>query len=97
MIVKGNPGISILITSESKASSIHYKTVWDAKLISSNKSGWPYLNAFKKCPSWDEIPTNEFLSPTIFPNKSVSEDKLNLNKLFVFAIWKCFWCSWRSF
>ena len=39
IIVKGNHGISILITSESKASSIHCKTDCDAKLISSNKRG----------------------------------------------------------
>ena len=51
-------GISILITSESKASSINCKRAWDTKLISSNKRGWPYLNAFKNVLL--EIPSNEF-------------------------------------
>jgi len=36
-------GISILITSESKASSIHCKTDFEAKLISSNIKYFPFL------------------------------------------------------
>ena len=51
MLVKGNPGISILMTSESSASSIHCKTSSDAKSIPSKSKGWPYLNAFRKVPS----------------------------------------------
>ena len=51
--VNGIPRILILIIFESKASLIHCKTDCDAKLILSNKSGWTYLNAFKKWDFWD--------------------------------------------
>ena len=40
-------GISILIVSVPKASSIQWKTSWDAKLISSGIRGIPSLKALK--------------------------------------------------
>jgi len=71
----------------SNASSIHCKTSFEAKFISSNNNGYPYLNAVVKGPSIFLIPANDFSSPIYEPNKSctfVSWDKLNLNNFLFF-------------
>ena len=86
IIVKGNPGTSILIISESKTPSMHSKTAWFPKFISSKRKGCPYLNALKKWPSWEDIPAKEFLSLTIFPKRSdgtVYDEILNFIRGFL--------------
>ena len=58
------------------------KTAWLPKFISSKRRGCPYLKASRKWPSYDDIPSKEFLSPTIFPG-TVSDDILNLIRGFL--------------
>ena len=75
----------MLIISESNAFSMHCKTAWLPKFISSKSRGCPYLKAFRKWSSFDDIPAKEFLSPTIFHKRSagaVSNDLLNLIRGF---------------
>ena len=78
------PDISIFISPLSKASSIHCRTSSEAKFISSNIKGIPFLKAFIKGPSTISKPDKEFLSPINFCIKSfifTSALKLNLIKL----------------
>ena len=55
IIVNGNQGTSMLIISESKASSLHSKTAWLPKFISSKYRGCPYLKATRQANSDEKV------------------------------------------